>query len=60
MESLRTARLTWWSFQTKETKEGVFDTWVAKRMVGDRVVRERMLREGVVVESVVVLPGGSA
>ena len=61
VESLRLARVTCWGFQGgenggEERGQG-FDSWLARRMVGDQVVRERMLREGVVKEGTVVLNG---
>ncbi|PMD48831.1 hypothetical protein L207DRAFT_17923 [Hyaloscypha variabilis F] len=64
VEGLRKARVTWWGFQggekgTQERGQG-FDSWLARRMVGDQVVRERMVGEGVVREGVVVLSGRSA
>jgi 2EXR family len=61
MESLRKARVTWWGFQGGEGQEGRgngFDSWLARRMVGDKVVRDKMVREGVVIEGSVVLTGG--
>jgi len=61
MENLRRARVTWWGFQGGEGQEGRgsgFDSWLARRMVGDRVVRDKMVREGVVIEGCVVLTGG--
>jgi hypothetical protein len=59
MDALRTARITWWGFDSVESggAKGAFDGWLAARMVGDSLVRERMVREGVVQEGVVVLSG---
>jgi hypothetical protein len=57
MEALRQAKVTWWGF---EGQDGRFDSWLARRMVGDRLVRERMIREGMVVEGFVVIPGKGA
>ncbi|KUJ07567.1 uncharacterized protein LY89DRAFT_742796 [Mollisia scopiformis] len=74
-EGLREARVTWWGFGSGEEKgveelqmDGTmmrvrperFDSWVARRMVGDRLVREKMVRDGVVVEGVVVVRGSGA
>jgi hypothetical protein len=58
---LRRLRVTWWGFDGEGHERGQgqgFDSWLARRMVGDRVVRERMVSEGVVKEGVVVLAGG--
>ncbi|CZR61708.1 uncharacterized protein PAC_11605 [Phialocephala subalpina] len=74
--ALRSARITWWGFNS-EAGNGVeenggasdrswggskkgFDSWIATRMVGDELVKDRMVREGVVVEDVVVVRGGDA
>jgi hypothetical protein len=60
IESLRKAKVTWWGFQGAEGQEGRgsgFDSWLARRMVGDRVVRDKMVREGVVIKGSVVLTG---
>jgi hypothetical protein len=60
IESLRKAKVTWWGFQGAEGQEGRgsgFDSWLARRMVGDRDVRDKMVREGVVIKGSVVLTG---
>jgi hypothetical protein len=57
---LRKARITWWGFDGEGQERGqgqVFESWLARRMVGDKVVRERMVSEAVVKEGVVVLAG---
>ncbi|KAE9376642.1 hypothetical protein N431DRAFT_332204 [Stipitochalara longipes BDJ] len=64
VEGLRKAKVTWWSFQGggkggEERGQG-FDSWLARRMVGDQVVRERMLGDGVVREGAVMLSGVGA
>ncbi|KAF8847371.1 hypothetical protein BDZ45DRAFT_607570 [Acephala macrosclerotiorum] len=58
--ALRSARITWWGFNSEAGNEKGFDSWIATRMVGDRLVRDRMVKEGVVVEGIVVIPGGCA
>jgi hypothetical protein len=52
LEALRKAKITWWGYQSIGGSEGEhsFDSWLARRMVGDRLVTDRMIREGVVVE----------
>lgn len=65
MSSLKTAKVTWWGFQSAKPGEtgaggGGFDSWIAGRMVGDRLVRDRMVRDGVVVEGVCVVKGVGA
>jgi hypothetical protein len=59
-EGLKRAEVTWWGFHGEEKERGQgFDSWLARRMVGDSVVRERMAMEGVVKEGRVVLAGGA-
>lgn len=65
MSNLKTAKVTWWGFQSAKPGEtgaggGGFDNWIAGRMVGDRLVRDRMVRDGVVVEGVCVVGGVGA
>jgi len=60
---LRRARVTWWGFDGKGQERGQgqgFDSWLARRMVGDKVVREKMVSEGVVKEGIVVLSGSGS
>lgn len=57
---LRRVKVTWWGFDGEGQERGrgqVFDSWLARRMVGDKVLREMMVSGGVVKEGVVVLAG---
>ncbi|RDW94380.1 hypothetical protein BP5796_00143 [Coleophoma crateriformis] len=59
LEVLKGLRITWWGFNSQATREGTtgFDSWLARRMIGDGLVRDRMVREGLLIEGLVVVNG---